>query len=187
MLELQAKMGGKSSTLHVEATDTVETLHAAIRSAFELGKGCGHLRVLAKGKAVPAELSTPLSSVAGLATGAKLMVMVTRAAEAAAVDAAPRTRMRGFEDDDARQRTGATGATGGGSSGVYRTQASGPTYKFHATAPLPELPPGVTPPIAAAEARLKELATDPGILAIMKRHKWNVGMLREMPPEGQVE
>lgn len=30
------------------------------------------------------------------------------------------------------------------------------------------------------------LAVDPAVRAIMQRHKWSVGLLSEMPPEGKV-
>lgn len=33
---------------------------------------------------------------------------------------------------------------------------------------------------------LERLASDPGVLAIMKKYKWSVGRLSEMPPEGKV-
>ena len=46
--------------------------------------------------------------------------------------------------------------------------------------------PGAQPPPEAALALLYRLASDPGILAIMDKHKWNVGVLKEMPPEGKV-
>jgi len=62
----------------------------------------------------------------------------------------------------------------------------GPTYRFHALQPLPVLPPGVTPGVAAVQQRLKELSEDPAILGVMKRHQFQVGCLSEMPPEGQV-
>jgi hypothetical protein len=33
---------------------------------------------------------------------------------------------------------------------------------------------------------LYRVANDPGIVAIMESHRWNVGLLSEMPPEGKV-
>lgn len=114
------------------------------------------------------------------------MVMASKAAERAAVDEAPRERMRGFDEDDLRTATGSVGKAAVGVAAVYKSRSSGPTYKFHALQPLPVLPPGVTPGVSAARQRLKELAEDPAILGIMKRHEFQVGRLSEMPPEGQV-
>lgn len=33
---------------------------------------------------------------------------------------------------------------------------------------------------------LHRLAADPGVQGIMSRHRWTVGLLSEMPPEGKV-
>lgn len=33
---------------------------------------------------------------------------------------------------------------------------------------------------------LHRLAADPGIIGIMSKHRWTVGLLSEMPPEGKV-
>merc|ERR1719231_1841142 len=112
--------------------------------------------------------------------------MSSKRAERAAVDDAPRERMRGFEEDDLRLRTGSVGQTATGAAAVYKTREAGPTYKFHALKPLPVLPPGVTPGVSAVQQRLKELSEDPGILAVMKRHQFQVGCLSEMPPDGKV-
>lgn len=42
------------------------------------------------------------------------------------------------------------------------------------------------PPPSHALALLRRLANDPGIVGIMEKHNWSVGMLKEMPPEGLV-
>lgn len=47
-------------------------------------------------------------------------------------------------------------------------------------------PEGVQPEAAHALALLHRLAADPGIAAIMRGHRWAVGLLAEMPPEGFV-
>merc|ERR1719231_1857208 len=112
--------------------------------------------------------------------------MSSKRAERAAVDDAPRERMRGFEEDDMRVRTGGLGKAAPGTAAAYKTRSIGPTYKFHALKPLPVLPPGVTPGVAAVQQRLKELSEDPGILGVMKQHQFQVGCLSEMPPEGKV-
>jgi len=182
-MEVHAKLGGKSSVLKLDAEGSVGSLHDAIRHEFDLDD-CHLLKILVKGKAVTAEQSTPLKDTAGIVGGAKLMVMASRRAEVVKADEAPRERMRGFEEDDERHRTGSTG--GKTATTAFRTRTSETHYRFHATAALRNLPPGCKPSVAAAEARLNELANDPSILAIMKRHSWSVGLLSEMPPDGQV-
>lgn len=48
--------------------------------------------------------------------------------------------------------------------------------------------PGVelTPPPSEALRRMHMLACDPGIVAIMNKHRWRVGVMTEMAPEGYV-
>ena len=46
--------------------------------------------------------------------------------------------------------------------------------------------PGLSPAPLEAMKILKRLAADPGIVHIMSNHKWQVGKLSEMPPEGKV-
>lgn len=43
-----------------------------------------------------------------------------------------------------------------------------------------------TPPPSKALSLLRRLANDPGIVGIMKKHDWRIGILEEMPPEGFV-
>mmetsp|Transcript_50110 Transcript_50110/g.160467 ORF Transcript_50110/g.160467 Transcript_50110/m.160467 type:complete len:250 (+) Transcript_50110:57-806(+) len=47
-------------------------------------------------------------------------------------------------------------------------------------------PPGLTPPSSDALNLLHRLASDPGIVGVMEKHKYKVGVLTEMPPEGKV-
>lgn len=46
--------------------------------------------------------------------------------------------------------------------------------------------PGANPVPSEALKTLYRLASDPGILGIMKDRQWRVGLLSEMPPEGKV-
>lgn len=179
MLELSCKLGPKTANVSIDEL-TVDALKAAVKAAFALDTNA-ELKVLAKGKVLGSD-----AQVTALPPNAKLMVMASKAADVAAVDEAPRERMRGFEEDDVRQRTGGLGKAASGAAAAYKSRTSGPTYKFHALQALSPLPPGVTPGVAAAEQRLRELSEDPGILGVMKKHKFIVGKLSEMPPQGQV-
>jgi len=179
MLEFQCKLGPRSATLRVQDA-TLHALGAAIRETFELGEDA-ELKILAKGKALTTD-----AQIETLSPNTKLMIMSSKAAERAAVDAAPRVRMRSFEEDDLRTRTGSVGKAAMGAAALYKTRSVGPTYKFHGLKPLPVLPPGVTPGASAVHRRLKELSEDPGILGVMKKHQFQVGCLSEMPPDGKV-
>lgn len=46
--------------------------------------------------------------------------------------------------------------------------------------------PGLSPIPTEALKLLHRLAADPGIAGIMTKHRWSVGLLSEMPPEGKV-
>lgn len=56
-----------------------------------------------------------------------------------------------------------------------------PKFCFGTIQTLPGLP--MEP---KARQILEELATDPGVLAVMEKYKWNVGTLAELFPEGEV-
>ena len=46
--------------------------------------------------------------------------------------------------------------------------------------------PRLSPIPTEALKLLHRLAADPGITGIMTKHRWSVGLLSEMPPEGKV-
>jgi hypothetical protein len=64
------------------------------------------------------------------------------------------------------------------------SSAAGPYIfqSFAAWQPTTEVYPGQS----SALALLHQLAADAGIVAIMRSHRWTVGLLAEMPPEGYV-
>ncbi|KAG7390634.1 hypothetical protein PHYPSEUDO_007096 [Phytophthora pseudosyringae] len=55
------------------------------------------------------------------------------------------------------------------------------SYRFHAIEPLKNFADK-----NKAHEILDKLANDRGILAVMAKHKWSVGVLEEMPPDGKV-
>ena len=62
-----------------------------------------------------------------------------------------------------------------------KTHESLTEYGFGSCVALPNLPDS-----DKAQKILEQLASDRGFLAVMKKKRWNVGQLREMPPEGRV-
>jgi len=105
--------------------------------------------------------------------GDKLMLMVTGTKDMAEVmEFRPDPLLRGLDD---------TGSTKQAVK-AYSTRETS-QYRFHDMDVLPHFG---TPPPSAARSMLERLASDPGILAIMKKYKWSVGRLSEMPPEGKV-
>ncbi|DBA84875.1 TPA: hypothetical protein ACH3X1_005894 [Trebouxia sp. C0004] len=70
-----------------------------------------------------------------------------------------------------------------GNSRGKLTLPSGP-YTFQKFEPWQY--PGLLPVPSEAMKLLHRLAADPGIIGIMSKHRWTVGLLSEMPPEGKV-
>jgi hypothetical protein len=63
----------------------------------------------------------------------------------------------------------------------YRPEQPHPEYRFHDIETLQGFSDA-----HVARGILTDLANDPGILAVLKKHRWSVGALCELPPEGQV-
>ena len=174
---LTVKHGARS--VEVPLAASLDELHDSVRTALELG--AGQLKLIAKGKAVDG------TSLAAIKAGSKLMATFSSAASLDQVASAKPERLRGFEEDDRKQRTGGLGGRGtAGSSGG----SSQSPYRFHRTQAIPSTEPrfamGATPGTNEAAALLRKLASDSNILSLMERRKWAVGLLAEMPPQGLV-
>ena len=180
-LAFSVKLGACTCELTLDDEATIGNLHDAVRAAFDVPEDAS-LRLLTKGKSLPAGLAITLVA-AGVAANSKLMVMQTQAQERTRVEEAQPERMRGFEEDDRRLRTGSVHS--GGKVAANRTRASASKYRFGGVVAL-AVPEGVQPGPAAAEALLRQLSTDPSILAILEQHRWSVGELKEMAPVGHV-
>eukprot|EP00584_Thalassiosira_punctigera_P002897 CAMPEP_0172533862 /NCGR_PEP_ID=MMETSP1067-20121228/6429_1 /TAXON_ID=265564 ORGANISM="Thalassiosira punctigera, Strain Tpunct2005C2" /NCGR_SAMPLE_ID=MMETSP1067 /ASSEMBLY_ACC=CAM_ASM_000444 /LENGTH=359 /DNA_ID=CAMNT_0013318571 /DNA_START=132 /DNA_END=1208 /DNA_ORIENTATION=+ len=81
----------------------------------------------------------------------------------------------------ARQRLGRTMLQKASWRDSRGQQHTAKKYGFHRIEILPMLPEK-----QRAEEILQSLANDPGILACMEKHRWNVGCLAELYPEGKV-
>jgi len=140
------------------------------------------LKLMHRGKKVECSGDISLAS-SGIAPGAKLLAMHSSAASLSAVATAQPERMRGFEEDDERTQTGGLGGRAG--VAARKTGSSRSEYCFGGTDAL-QVPAGIKHGRDAALQLLHKLSTDPAILAIMAEHRWTVGTLKEMPPEGLV-
>ena len=179
---LSAKLGARTVKVPFAADDPVTCLRESLVAAFELPADA-NLRLLAKGKALSAE-PTVTCAGAGLKAGGTLMVMYTASKEVEAVQAAKPERMRGFEEGDLRQATG--GLAGSSSVRAAASRSASSPYRFHALQPLTQVPPGAKPAVSACMGRLRELSEDRAVLKLLEEHKWSIGKLSEMVPEGQV-
>lgn len=68
------------------------------------------------------------------------------------------------------------------SKAAAKDKSSQPEYKFHRIETLSGLPEE-----ERAREILTSLANDPGVLACLEKHKWHVGCLKELYPEGKIE
>lgn len=114
----------------------------------------------------------------GVTSGATYRVLGSSAAAVGAVmSAKDEPRIAGFDHELRREAARRAGVA------HPRAPPAGPyTFKnFRAWQT-----PGLTPSPAEALAFLHRLAADPGVQGVMSRHRWRVGTLSEMPPEGKV-
>lgn len=179
---ITARLGKRSVTVPSSVTSTA-SLHHFLHK--ELALSDGQFRIVVKGKTL--HLTGPDMGLAeaGVTPGARLMLMYTSdAAVNHQLEARPE-RMRCFEDDDKRTRFGGLG----GPSGVRansRSVARQSPHRFQRQQALQTLPPESSPDPSAAVALLERLANDSSILALLESHRWSVGLLAEMAPEGKV-
>ncbi|KAL5729786.1 hypothetical protein ACHQM5_002686 [Ranunculus cassubicifolius] len=89
-------------------------------------------------------------------------------------------RIAGFEEEEKRLRKRML------SRPMHPLKLPGGTYIFcdFRTLQLPGIE--LKPPASEALKRMHMLAADPGIVAIMNKHRWRVGIMTEMAPEGYV-
>ncbi|KAL6577497.1 hypothetical protein OROMI_009825 [Orobanche minor] len=88
-------------------------------------------------------------------------------------------RIAGFDEEERRLKQRISGRS-------YAPKLPQGTYIFcdFRTLSLPGIV--LNPPASKALELLHKLASDPGIVAIMNKHRWRVGILTEMAPEGYV-
>ncbi|CAI7898508.1 unnamed protein product, partial [Closterium sp. NIES-53] len=192
-LKLMVRARAHSSPLrhHNHGTATTGTGSATVATASA-----------AKSQATPSLLRLSEPSVrhralsdAGIAHGSQVNLLASTIADVAAMSAlqagpqaAATQRVIGFEEEIERAiRRGAADVSGGSDyGGKERVALPTGRYTFHEfrTWQLPGSE--MRPPVSEALALLHRLAADPGIVAVMHKHRWSVRLLSELPPEGLV-
>ncbi|KAG0555120.1 hypothetical protein KC19_12G146000 [Ceratodon purpureus] len=116
----------------------------------------------------------------GIFSGITLRMMGATAEEVKEVSVNKRmeSRVIGFEEEERRQKLRSMLGT--------RSQLPKGPYIFSdfQTLKLPGIE--LNPPPARALVIMHKLASDPGIVAIMNKHKWQVGIMTELAPVGYV-
>ncbi|CAL8466109.1 g5645 [Coccomyxa elongata] len=177
-MALQVTFKGRKHTL--PWTQDLHTLQdVAILLANELSLEPDRQKFLTGGRQIVPS-ADPGQSVhdAGLRAGSKILLIPKASPEEVAqIQAVPDQRIRGFDDEilNAMRRR----QTQPGSTKV----PSGPyTFQLYEAWNRSDL----QPEPSKALKLLHRLAADRGIVGIMAQHRWTVGALTEMPPEGKV-
>ena len=132
------------------------------------------VKVLCRGKKL--SLDEPLGSQ-GVKAGSKLMVLASSAAEVERVRLAKSDpTVRGFEGEKRLEKGRLRDPA---ASSPWRAEQD-PTYKFGKFEVVAFEPP-VAPHPFEAEKMLRKLATDPGVVAVMREHKFYVGKVKRGP------
>ncbi|KAK1941274.1 Ubiquitin and WLM domain-containing metalloprotease [Phytophthora citrophthora] len=169
---------GKTFTLSLSNEPSVAELQAQIELLTDVKKDSQ--RLFQKRRRVDcSDISRPLSDVCDCSDNAASLLLMAGASTAQiedmkATQSAVQEEMRIREnrrvvDISKRNR------------GIQARDAVSTNYRFHAIEPLKNFADA-----DKAQGILEKLANDRGILAVMAKHKWSVGVLAEMPPDGKV-
>jgi WLM domain len=150
------------------------TLHE-LKERVEFATGCVDVKLILKGKHLNSNLLETVGSIPG-GTLAKISAIGSRQAEINLVNQSQSDRnvSRVVNDLDGSVRR--SDVPSSRSSDRKRSQ-----YCFGGIQTLPDLPNEGT-----ARSILEELSVDVGVLAVMEKHKFKVGALCELYPEGYV-
>ncbi|KAF5741398.1 hypothetical protein HS088_TW10G00395 [Tripterygium wilfordii] len=95
-------------------------------------------------------------------------------------DAKANLRIAGFDEEEKRMRQRISGRP----SGLLKLPQGSYIFCDFRTLELPGVE--LNPPASEALKRMHMLAADPGVVAIMNKHRWRVGIMTEMAPVGYV-
>jgi len=177
---LTVKHGKAEFQLEATEATTLDEVAATLRE--RAGLMGGDLRLICAGKTLyggTASAGAGATTVGQLPKGlqTKLLMMGATKVEIENMQTCPPcSQTRRVINDLAPPSSGAPP-----SAASAERPAAPSEFRFYDIVPLPGLPDE-----ARARAILTELANDVGILAVMKKHRWKVGQLAEMYPEGLV-
>jgi hypothetical protein len=176
----------KNFTVEVPSDATVGVLGKQLSQATGVAISTMRL-IVPKGKRVSAAAVDPAKEphssstleASGITPGVVIMMMGASAEEVKEVSQPVKEqRVLGFNEEEKRQFLRR--------QRVSKTRLPDGPYTFHFFKTL-ELPfVKLSPPPEKALALMHKLASDPGIVAIMKKYKWQVGVMSELAPEGYV-
>jgi len=179
MLSVTVAYRGATHLVHLPEDATLADLAAQLAGAT--GAPVETLRLVVAGASVSlGDAAAATRPVRDLQLRGRLLLLGPSAHELAELCRASATeatlRVAPFAHEDR------VSAARRGRSAIPPVLPAGP-YTFAAFTALPG---ALSPPPSAALRLLHRLAADPGIAAVMRVHRWRVGLLSEMPPEGKV-
>ncbi|MEW5317621.1 MAG: hypothetical protein WDW38_008904 [Sanguina aurantia] len=131
-----------------------------------------------KGGVVPVARASESAAEAGLQSGCKVMLLASSVEDVQGVRSAK--DLAGLAGFDHELRTAARRRRQTG--GAVELPKGDFTFKGYESWQRP----GLLPAPPEALKLLHRLAADPGISSVMEQHRYKVGLLSEMPPEGKV-
>lgn len=166
---------GQSFDIPVQVGDTVSTIFDFAQEALQFPRE--NCRLIHRGKQLQPH-ATIGDEKTGLSAGAKVMLVASSARDVAYVKSSRADPLvKGFVEEERDERSrkrrtmaAAMSAWGTKQDSEYRFNSIKAEFKYH------------TPTPYDAERLLEKLATDPGIIEIMKARQFKVGILTEMSP-----
>jgi len=164
---------GQSFDIPVQVGDTVSTIFDFAQEALQFPRE--NCRLIHRGKQLQPH-ATIGDEKTGLSAGAKVMLVASSARDVAYVKSSRADPLvKGFVEEERDERSrkrrtmaAAMSAWGTKQDSEYRFNSIKAEFKYH------------TPTPYDAERLLEKLATDPGIIEIMKARQFKVGILTEI-------
>ncbi|XP_068668286.1 uncharacterized protein [Aristolochia californica] len=189
MLNISTIWRGKELNVELNSNSTIKALGEKLHQLTNVRPDTMRLLVPRSGKG--SGLLTPFSDEhsrlslqdTDILEGKSIRMMGVFEDEIEAVsqnNTASNLRILGFDEEEKRQRQHPLNKS---QTSLKLPQG---TYIFcdFRTLQIPGIE--LNPPPSEALRRMHKLASDPGIVAIMNKHRWRVGVMTEMAPEGYV-
>jgi len=174
---VSVKYKGTSYPVPAQAEDAIASIFDFVHDALDFPRE--NCKLIHVGKTLRPDHDAITIGEAGLTDGSKLMLVASSAQDVSFVRSSRADPLvKGFAEEERdeisrRKRARAAGASAWGTKQdqEYRFNSIKAQFKYS------------QPPPYEAEKLLQKLATDPGIIEIMKTRKFKVGILTEMSPD----
>jgi len=161
----------------VQPSDPVSSVFDFVQEVLDLPRE--HCRLVFQGKQLRIDDANQSVRDSGLADASKVMLIASSTEDITHLKGQrPDPLVKGFEEEERDERNRWKRAKAASLSAWGTKQDS--EYKFSSIKAEFKY---TTPPPFDAERLLQRLATDPGIIEIMKNHRFQVGILTEMSPK----